>query len=191
MRVNCNFLPLEQRAFILDRKVMAVAVLFWVLSAGMWVTVFANQTAEALKLTSKIKDQERERNAVIADRSATQYPQDQIQRLIDKFSFIQTAMGVNDFPYLRFYQSLEDAISGGPSGRKVAIVSLKRCGDKCWTLEGEAEHWSDATQFEEQMIASAYGTKKNFSDVRLLNYRSIDKDKGYRFVVQFTFNDPL
>jgi hypothetical protein len=191
MRVNCNFLPLEHRAFILDKKVMAIAVLVWIASVGMWVSVFANQSKEAGTLASKIKDQERERNAVIADRSATQYPQDQIQRLIDKFSFIRDAMGVTDFPYLRFYQSLEDAVAGGVNGRKVNIVSLKRCGDKCWTLEGDAEHWSDATAFEEAMIASQYGTKKNFSDVRLLNYRNIDKDKGYRFVLQFNFNETL
>lgn len=193
MRVNCNFLPLEYRAFVLDRKVLVVAGLVWVVSVGMWLSVFANQTREASGVSTKIKEKERERQAVIADRAATQYPQDQIQRLIDKFGFIQKAMGVNDFPWLRFYQALEDAISGGAGGRKCSLVSLKRCGDRCWKLEGEAEHWTDATAFEEAMIASTYGTKKNFSNVRLLNYRSVEgKDsRGYKFTMEFDFNDTL
>ena len=188
-RVNCNFLPLEQRAFILERKVLGVGVLCWLISFAIWGSVWAGQSKEAAKLTLKIKEQEREKGAVIADRAATQYPQDQIQRLIDKFSFIQKAMGANDFPWLRFYQSIEDAMSSGEQGRKLSVISLKRCGEKCWTLEGESEDWKDATRLEEQLIASTYGTKKNFSDVRLLSYRSAEK--GYRFTMQFNFNDTL
>lgn len=188
-RVNCNFLPLEQRAFILEKKVLLASILCWVVSFGIFASVFAGQKAEAGKLTVKIKEQEREKGAVLADRAATQYPQDQIQALMDKFQFIQKAMGANDFPWLRFYQSIEDAMVGGEGGRKVSIISLKRCGDKCWTLEGESDDWKDATRFEEQLIASTYGTKKNFGDVRLLNYRQADK--GYRFTIQFNFNEPL
>ena len=188
-RINCNFLPLENRAFILERKVLAGSIICWGISLAVWGSVFAGQTREAYKLQTKIKEQEREKAAVQADRAATQYPQDQIQALIDKFSFIQKAMGANDFPWLRFYQSIEDAMLGGEGGRKVSIISLKRCGDHCWTLEGEAEDWKDATRFEEQLNASTYNGKKNFSDVRLLNYRQAEK--GYRFTLQLNFNDVL
>lgn len=188
-RVNCNFLPLEQRAFIMEKKVLAISIACWLVSFGIWTSVFAGQTREASKLTTKIKEQEREKAAVLADRAATQYPQDQITALKDKFEFIQKAMGANDFPWLRFYQSLEDAMVSGEGGRKVSIISLKRCGDKCWTLDGESEDWKDATRFEEQLIASAYQGKKNFGDVRLLNYRQAEK--GYRFTLQFNFNDVL
>lgn len=188
-RVNCNFLPLEHRAFISEKTVLAASLACWLISFGIWTSVFAGQTREAGKLAIKIKEQERERDAVLADRAATQYPQDQIKALMDKFQFIQKAMGANDFPWLRFYQSLEDAMVGGEGGRKVSIISLKRCGDRCWTLEGESEDWKDATRFEEQLIASSYLSKKNFSEVRLLKYWQVEK--GYRCTLQLNFNDTL
>jgi hypothetical protein len=187
MRVNCNFLPLEHRAFMLEKKVLAASVAFWVFSVVMWTSVFANQTKEASKLGTKIKEQQREQGQDLAERAATQFPQDQIQRLNDRYLFIHKAMGANDFPWMRFYHALDRCLASGDGGRKASIVSLKRCGEKCWTLEGECEDWKDSTRFEEQMIASASGNKKNFADVRLLNYRSVDK--GYRFTVQFNFND--
>lgn len=188
-RVNCNFLALEQRAFIMEKKVLWTSVTCWVLSLAVWGSVFAGQTREASKLQTKIKEQEREKAAVQADRAATQYPQDQIQALIAKFGFIQKAMGANDFPWLRFYQSIEDSMVSGEGGRKVSIISLKRVGEKGWTLEGESEDWKDATRFEEQLASSSYQGKKNFDKVRLLNYRQAEK--GYRFTLQFDFNDVL
>jgi len=188
-RVNCNFLPLEQRAFILDKKVMYASVAFWVGSMAVWFFVFVGHTNKVKELTGQKTVQEREKNAVLAERAATTFPQAQIQRLIARFSFIKQAMGANDFPWLRFYQSVEDAMLSVDGGRKVGIVSLKRAGEKLWTIDGEAEDWKDATRLEEQMVASTYLGKKNFSEVRLLNYRAAEK--GYRFTLQFNFEENL
>ena len=188
-RVNTNFLPLEHRAFILDRKVMYVSIAVWIASGAVWFFVFAGHASKVRDLTRQKSEQEREKNAVLAERAATTFPQSQIQRLIDRFSFIKKAMGANDFPWLRFYQSLEDAMLSGEQGRRVSILTLKRAGERLWTIDGEAEDWKDATRFEEQMVASSYLGKKNFSEVRLLNYRAAEK--GYRFTLQFNFEENL
>jgi Tfp pilus assembly protein PilN len=196
MRVKCNFLPVEQRAFILERKVMGLSVLLYVITVGIFAIVFMAQKKDADQLTKQIKSKELERAGVQEERNQMQYPQERIQRLIDHFSFIQKAMGVNDFPWLRFYQSLEDSIPLSDSGRRgVYVTRLDRQGEKQWQLEGEAEDWKDAARFEESLAASAYASgaqaKKNFAEVRLLNYRALDGAKGYRFRIQFLFNDVL
>lgn len=195
MKVNCNFLPLDYRAYILEAKVLAISVLLYVLSAGIWATVFVGHSKEVKNLGNKIRQKQQEKVTIQEERAQTVYPQERITKLIDQFSFIQKAMGAKDFPWLRFYQSLEDAIPTADSGRRgVFFVRLIRSGERSWQLEGEAEDWRDATKFEEELIKSSYATqgqaaKRNFSDVRLISYIAVEGGKGYRFKLEFSFVD--
>jgi len=195
MKINCNFLPQENRAFILEWKAFCVAIGLYVLSAFVFLYVFRVNSRESGELEKKMKVVKQEQMEIRQEREQMQYPQDRIQRLIDQFSFIQKAMGAKDFPWLRFFQSIEDSIPMGESGRRgVYLTRMVPSGEKNWQMEGVAEDWKDATRFEELLLSSTYAStgqpaKRNFSDVRLVNYRAVDGGRGYAFRIELSFVD--
>ncbi len=97
-------------------------------------------------------------------------------------------MGKEDFPYLRFYQSLEEAVPTGDDDgtRRIAIKGLKKGAGSRWSLAGLAKHWEDVLKFEDSMNASKWDLKKNFKDVEVFNI-TIDTDGSYTFDMQFSF----
>lgn len=84
------------------------------------------------------------------------YPQREIRELIQKFRFIKQALGSDDFPYLRYFEALEDAVPLNPDDgtRRVAVVNLRQGAGAKWNLSGVAKHWNAILEFETNMNSS-------------------------------------
>lgn len=188
MKVSCDFLPNEYKSFILDTR--ALILLGIIVAASLLVSVVTAGT-----YSSKIKRLEGDNNSLNAKKGrlaqeakVKNYPQDRIRALINKFRFIRQALGKEDFPYLRFYQSLEDAIPKGEDDgtRRIGVTGLKGGAGGRWSLAGTARHWEDVLKFEDLMNSSTWENKKNFADVQVFNI-TVDKDGTYTFDMQFRF----
>lgn len=190
MKVTCDFLPREYKAYHLDKQVLTVSVVAWAVSIALFAWLSFSLTREVAGLKSKVTSVEADLQRVREDRRSQLYPQERIRELKSKFEFIKQAMGAKDFPYLRFYQTLEDSVPADDGQRKAYIKSLRREGNQI-TLEGEARGWRDAREFEKRLSVSEVGPagsrRKNYSDVRLLSCNAIQGGKGYTFTITANF----
>lgn len=191
MKVNMNFLPKEHHAFLLDRRTMYISIAVWVLSMMIWTFKIRMEWKEVLESTQKVRQAASLMQAEEAALKNKIYPKERIQSLIDRFQFIQEAMGQIPRPYLRFYQSLEDAIPTGSGGRGVYIVRLNPKGGTAYELEGEARTWEDALQFESNLKGSQYQKEEfksqNFQNVKLNRSYRLQGTSGYRFYIDLEF----
>lgn len=188
MKVCCDFLPNEYKSFILDTR--SLILLGIIVGASLLVSVVTVGS-----YSSKIKRLEKDNNNLNAtkgrlaqDAKVKNYPQSRIRALINKFRFIRQALGKEDFPYLRFYQSLEEAIPTGEDdgSRRIGVTGLKPGAANRWSLSGLAKHWEDVLKFEDTMNASTWDGKKNFKDVQVFNI-TVDNTGAYTFDMQFSF----
>ena len=106
MKVNCNFLPKEYSAFLLDTRSLVLSILIWLLSVGVWFNAIKKENEGVKEATKSVTKWRANKQAIERDITAQNYPQDRIRRLIEKFKFIQKSMGQVPRPFLRFYQSL-------------------------------------------------------------------------------------
>jgi hypothetical protein len=191
MRASCNFLPPEHRAFLLDRRILAVSGLLFAVSFCAWGSVIATRTRGLTELRAAISGLEREQAAVAEQRAGLKYPEQKIQHLVEQFKFVQKAAGGEDFPWLRFYQAIEAAVpTDDEGGRLVYIAHLDRLNSKSWIMEGHAKDWKHATAFEEKLSASSSGgasPRRQFASVHLVNSRTAPTARGYHFQLQFDF----
>lgn len=187
-----NFLPKEYHAFLLDRRTLYISVAVWILSVMIWSVKIRSEWKKVDQATQKVRQAESLKQAEEAALAQKIYPKERIQSLIDRFQFIQEAMGQVPRPYLRFYQSLEDAIPiSGSGGRGVYIVRLNNKGGPAYEVEGEARTWEDALQFENNLKQSIYQKEEfknpNFQNVKLNRSYRLQGTTGYRFYIDLEF----
>jgi len=188
MKVNCNFLPKEYHAFHLDMKVMVISVVLWVGSLGVFFFAIRSGLKGKDEAKGLVRTVQSKKTTVESVIRAQTYPQDRIIGLKEKFEFIGRAMGESPKPFLRFFQSLEDAIPvTGAGGRGVYISRLsQRAGGNTYSLEGASKTWTDALRFEDNLTKSEYDGQPNFPYVKLT--KSFRTDDGYyRFDMELKF----
>ncbi len=191
MKVSCDFLPSEYKSFLLDTKFLVVSMVIFV---ATFVSVSTNLafTAKTKSVLNKNKDALTTEVAEVSNRlRAITYNQAAIQELKTKFEFIQQAMGAKDYPYLRFYQSLEDALprTAETGLKRVWLQRLNRMGGERYSVTGSARRRSDVTSFEKRMIVSKTKVKSrtNFTDVKVVSNTYNGKDDNWTFEMQFVF----
>jgi Tfp pilus assembly protein PilN len=189
MKVNCDFLPKEYKSFLLDVQALAVVLVLTALTAGACVFSLTAAARERATLTSDNQRAQSDLADVINQLKSVTYDQVAIQELITKFQFIQRAMGASDYPYLRFYQKLENALPRSPETqlKKVAVQQLQRQDGERFSISGKARERTDITQFEKNMDRSRSGTRQDFQEVKILNSTYDPRAEEWSFEMQFTF----
>jgi Tfp pilus assembly protein PilN len=202
MKITCDFLPKEYKSIRVNPKLYLVAAVVWgltgVLCAWTWMSYQKSLKTSQEQVTS----QETTISLLESQINSLNYDQTKIRGLIQKYRFIQQAMGSTDFPFLEFMQALEESIPTAEDSerRRVAVKTLKNTGGSAWTLLGVAQHWDDVLAFEDKLNQSTFerpelgpdGTvvkgpkKKNFRSVRV--FRVDTTDKGVEFELSFEFN---
>jgi len=205
MKINCDFLPGEYKAVRRNLKLMFAAIAVWVLTALLLSYKAYSYRAQLKEVDAQVASQETNISLLEGQINAVKYPQDKIKTLIEKFRFIQQAMGSEDYPYLEFFQALEEAVpvSEDSGLRRIAITGLKQSAGAKWELKGAAVHWDDILKFEDRLnestfdrpIESADGAirhvkKKNFRAVRVF---TVDTGSGkgsgvVTFQMEFEFD---
>lgn len=153
MKVCCDFLPNEFKSVRRNTKLIIVVAAVWIISI-----IICSFTAMSYgkKLTSakkKVQSGETTVQLLQNEIDKVKYPQREIRELIQKYRFIKQALGSDDFPFLRYFDALENAIPRNPDtrDRQVAIASLKQGAGSKWSLQGVARHWDDILKFESNM----------------------------------------
>lgn len=189
MKVNCDFLPKEYKSFLLDVRALVVVIVLTALTAGACVFSLTAAARERSTLGNDNQRAQAELADVINQLKSVTYDQVAIQELITKFQFIQRAMGASDYPYLRFYQKLENALPRSPETqlKKVAVFQLQRQEGERFSISGKARERTDITQFEKNMDRSRAGTKQDFQEVKVLNSTYDPREDQWSFEMQFTF----
>lgn len=194
MKVNCDFLPQEYKSFVLNVKALGFLVVFALASSAI---AYLNHSDYADKLKGhegQIRQAEEE-IAILQNKIASKtFNQGEIRELIDKFNFIREAVGARDFPYLRFYHSLEKAIPVGEvdGSRRVAIKNLSEGRGNKYKMQGLARHWEDLLRFERNLNTSTFhdpvtnSDHKNFTGVTMGGWTR-DESGNLSFVCEFTF----
>lgn len=113
MKVSCDFLPHEHKSFLLATKALVVAIVMLVASLASCLSFYRSYLREISVLEKEVNEKSGELAKLDSRLNSITYDQAKIKELITKFQFIQTAMGATDYPYLRFFQSLEDALPRG------------------------------------------------------------------------------
>ena len=191
MKVNCDFLPNEYKSFLLNTKALMLSGIFF---AGTVAICIVSLTATGQERAGLEQDKNRITSelATLVDqlRSIT-YDQATIQELITKFEFIQRAMGAVDYPYLRFYHSIEKALPQSPDTqlKRVSIKKLDKISGEQYLITGQAVARPDVTDFEKNLLLSESdgGRRKNFRDVRVRNVTAEPGGESWKFELEFTF----
>lgn len=193
MKVTTDFLPTQYKSFILDTKSLGLMVVIGIGSVAFCGFQYQKVKDESAGLDEQKAAVERrisQKEASIAKKS---YDQETIKRLIDKFKFIQTAVGQRDFPYLRFYHHLELAIpiDESTNQRRLAIKQMDGNGGQ-FKIRGLALHWDDLLRFERNLLDSSFNdpiqnrNKKNFTSFTMGGWKKTEE--GIEFDAEFTFN---
>lgn len=188
MKVNCDFLPVEYKSFLLDTTALGMAVAFAAATLVACTFSFTRAASERSRLTKEQGRLSNELTEVINQLRSITYDQAAIQDLITKFNFIQKAMGATDYPFLRFYQALENALprTSDTQLKRISITKLTKSDGERFAILGRAESRSDVTQFEKSLVQSRTGAKQNFQEVKVLS-TAVEKTDQWTFEMQFTF----
>lgn len=193
MKVTTDFLPPEYKSFVFNTKAAVALVGFALLSAGVCGMYHLHFKDVAKGLNQEISKRSEDIRLLENRINSKSYNQAEIQTLIGKFNFIKDAVGARDFPYLRFYHSLEQTIPIDEStgARRMAILELTKSRAGKYKLHGLARHWDDLLRFEENLNASVFPDPesgrdlKNFRDVRMGAWDSTAD--GIDFTCEFSF----
>ena len=197
MKICCDFLPAEYKAVQRNLKLVFAAIIVWALTVLVLSYKAYDYRGQLKEINAQVASQESAIQLLEGQINAVKYPQDTIRELISKYRFIKQAMGSDDYPYLEFFQALEEAvpINEDTGLRRVGIVELKQSAGANWSLQGVARHWDDILKFEDNLNESAFdkfvgGTtqtthKQNFAGVRVFKVET-KKDK-VTFEMEFQF----
>lgn len=202
MKIACDFLPKEYKAVRVNPKLYLVAAVTWGLSAVLCSYTGISYKAKVKSSTEAVTGQETTISLLESQINSANYDQAKIRGLIQKYRFIQQAMGSVDFPYLEFLQALEESIPTAEDSdrRRIGVKALKCTAGSTWSLSGVAQHWDDVLAFEDKLNSSTFERpevgsdgqvvkgpkKKNFRSVRV--FRVDTTPKGVDFELQFEFN---
>lgn len=199
MKIVCDFLPREYKAVRRNLKLVFAAIVTWALTVLIIAYKGWSYSGQLKQVTTKLANQETTISLLEGQINAVKYPQDKIKELIEKFRFIQQAMGSVDYPFLEFFQALERAVPvNEDSGlRRIAIKQLKRATGATWQLSGVATHWDDILRFEDNLNESIFEKpvdgsstqrikKKNFRAIRVFKVDTTDRQ--VTFEMEFEFN---
>lgn len=202
MKICCDFLPNEYKAVRRNLKLIVVAGVSLVLTGLIISYTMWSYGREKTEVDGQVRTQESAISVLEGQINALNYDQEKIGLLIQRFRFIQQAMGSEDYPYLEFFQALEEAVPvNEDSGlRRVAIKSLKMGAGNTWQIQGEANHWDDILAFENGLNSSIFERpveqndgsirrikKKNFNQVRVFKVDTATTGNGVTFDLQFDF----
>ena len=200
MKIACDFLPQQYKAVRINFKLLFLAGVLW----GLTFLVCSYTVVSHGKEIKEVEDQITSHNTTISliesQMNAELVDQRKVTALIQKFRFIQQAMGSTDYPFLEFFQALEKSVpvSDETGRRRVAITKLNKNAGNVWQLSGTAYHWEDILAFEDRLNASFFEKimdqadgsehrvkKKNFRSVRVF---SVDtSNEQVTFDMQFEF----
>ena len=197
MKVCCDFLPGEHKAVRRNLKLVFATVIAWILTVMILVYKEYDYRGRLKEIGAQVTNQEATIEVLEGQINAVRYPQDTIKELIQKFRFIQQAMGSDDYPFLEFFQALETSVpvNRDTGFRRIAVTELKKGSGATWSLQGTATHWDDILTFQDNLSESTFnkpidGTdkrrkKKNFRSVRV--FKVENKDNGVTFQMEFEF----
>ncbi len=201
MKIACDFLPKEYKAVRRNLKLLFIAIGAWVLTGVILSYTAYSYRGQLKEVDAQVSSQETTISLLEGQVNAVKYPQGKIRTLIQKFRFIQQAMGSADFAYLEFYQALERTIPlNEDTGRRlVSIGKLKQMAGNTWQLAGAATHWDDILKLEDNLNESIFERpvedgsggikkikKKNFRGVRVFRVDAGGKE-GVTFELEFEF----
>ena len=196
MKICCDFLPAEYKAVQRNLKLVFAAIIVWALTVLVLSYKAYDYRGQLKEVNAQVASQETAIQLLEGQINAVKYPQDTIRELISKYRFIKQAMGSDDYPFLEFFQALEESVPVNEDTglRRVAVKELKQIGDK-WSLQGVARHWDDILKFEDNLNESSFdkfvgGTsqtrhKQNFSGVRVFKVET--KQDRVSFEMEFQF----
>lgn len=193
MKVTTDFLPSEYKSFVFDIRMATVLVALALLSGAVCAMYHVHYQDVAKKLQKEINKQSEDIRILENRINSKSYNQGEIQELISKFNFIKDAVGARDFPYLRFYHSLEKTIpiDEGSGARRLAILELTRSRSGKYKLHGLSRHWDDLLRFEQNLVESRYLDSE--SGRELVNFRDVHMGAwettpdGIDFTCEFVF----
>lgn len=192
MKVVTDFLPTEYKSFVLNVRALGVLVVFALGTAAVCFLNHKDFKDQLVGLEGQIKRENEEIGILVNKINSKSYNQQEIRELIDKFNFIKEAVGARDFPWLRFYHSLERTIPIDETDgtRRVAIKVLSGGRGNQWRLQGIAKHWDDLLRFEKNLNESTFvdpdrGEVKNFGGVKMGGW--VKTDAGVDFSADFEF----
>jgi hypothetical protein len=202
MKIACDFLPKEYKAVRVNPRLYLVAAVTWGLTGVLCAYTGLSYKAKVKSSQESVTSQETTISLLESQINSQNYDQGKIRGLIQKYRFIQQAMGSADFPYLEFLQALEDSMPMAEDSdrRRIGVKQLKCTAGTTWSLSGVAQHWDDVLAFEDRLNQSTFERpelgpdgqvvkgpkKKNFRSVRV--FRVDTTDKGVEFELSFEFN---